>query len=75
MSFLGLLGDHVARGRDRTAAVGLLLLSWLENLEQEQKHPAVLEQQAEKEAVECVADLGCESMPVSQFNSIQFFRS
>lgn len=52
VSFLGLLGDHVARWRDWTAAVGLLLLSWLQNLEQEQKHEAMLEQQHEKEAAE-----------------------
>lgn len=31
-SFLGLLGDHVTRGSDGTAAVGLLLLSWFQNL-------------------------------------------
>lgn len=49
ISFLGLLGDHVARGRDRTAAVGLLLLSWLEDLEQEQKRAAVLEQQQQQQ--------------------------
>lgn len=32
-SFLGLLGDHVAGGRHGTAAVGLLLLSWFQNLQ------------------------------------------
>lgn len=34
-SFLGLLGDHVARGGHGTAAVRLLLLSWFQNLKQE----------------------------------------
>lgn len=33
-SFLGLLGDHAAGGSHRTAAVGLLLLSWFQNLYQ-----------------------------------------
>lgn len=32
VSFLGLLGDHVARGSNGTAPVGLLLLSWFQNL-------------------------------------------
>lgn len=31
-SFLGLLGDHVARGGHGTAAVRLLFLSWFQNL-------------------------------------------
>ena len=34
-SFLGLLGDHVARWSHGTAAVGLLLLSWFQNLQKE----------------------------------------
>lgn len=36
-SFLGLLGDHVARRSHGTAAVGLFLLSWFQNL-QKGKH-------------------------------------
>lgn len=32
-SFLGLLGHHVARGSHRTTAVGLLFLSWFQDLQ------------------------------------------
>lgn len=35
-SFLGLLGDHVARGSHRTAAVGFLFLSRFQNLQVEE---------------------------------------